>query len=258
MQASSQTPNSASDARAVRQPQLWFSIARQVEADIAERRLSAGDKLPTEQQLCDQFRTNRHTVRRALAHLQARGLVESTQGRGSYVRKPSIMYQIGRRTRFSDLLEQQAANPSTRTLTLEIRPATPSVAAALSIKAGTPVIYVERMGFANDQPMSIANHWFSSARLPGFRQHYARSQSITRALTDCGVADYTRFRTRISSRLPTQVETSLLNLPKHIPLLVTRSWNIDSAGRPLEYGEARMAADRIEILIEAETAPAAS
>jgi len=251
-----QTLSTGSETRVSRQPQLWFAIVKQVEADIAERRLSAGDKLPTEQQLCDQFRTNRHTVRRALAHLQARGLVESTQGRGSFVRKPSIMYQIGRRTRFSDLLQQQAANPSTRTLTLELRPATPSVAAALCIKAGMPTIFVERMGFANDQPMSIANHWFSSARLPGFRQHYARSQSITQTLADCGVADYTRLRTKISSRLPTQAEAALLSLPKHIPLLVTRSWNIDGAGRPLEYGEARMAADRIEIVIETDTGSA--
>lgn len=249
-----QTLRTAGEARISRPSQLWFAIAKQVEADIAQRRLAAGDKLPTEQQLCDQFRTNRHTVRRALAHLQARGLVESTQGRGSFVRKPSIVYKIGRRTRFSDLLQQQAANPTTRTLSIELRPADPSIAAALCIKAGTPAIHVERMGFANDQPMSIANHWFPSARLPGFRQHYARSQSITQALADCGVADYTRLRTRISSRLPTQGETTLLNLPKHIPLIVTRSWNIDGAGRPLEYGEARMAADRIEILIETEAA----
>jgi phosphonate metabolism transcriptional regulator PhnF len=236
-----------------RRPLLWHSIAKQLEADIAERRLAAGDKLPTEQQLCDQFKTNRHTVRRALAHLQARGLVESTQGRGSFVRKPSILYQIGRRTRFSDLLQQQAANPSTRTLMLELRPAGPQVAAALGIRAGAPAIFVERMGYANDQPISIACHWFSSERLPGFRGHYNRSQSITQTLADCGVPDYTRLRTRISARLPTPAEAELLNLPRHIPLLTTRSWNIDGEGRPMEYGEARMAADRTEVLIETET-----
>jgi phosphonate metabolism transcriptional regulator PhnF len=248
-----QPQTTAAEVRFPRRPQLWYAIAKQLEADIAERRLAAGDKLPTEQQLCDQFKTNRHTVRRALAHLQARGLVESTQGRGSFVRKPSIIYEIGRRTRFSDLLQQQAANPSTRTLTLDLRPASPQVAAALGIKAGVPAIYVERMGYANDQPISIACHWFSSARLPGFRRHYARSLSITQALADCGVGDYTRLRTRISSRLPTPSETEQLNLPRHIPLLMTRSWNIDGLGHPLEYGEARMAADRIEILIETET-----
>ncbi len=247
-----QTQSISGEARLPRPSRLWHMIAKRLEADIAERRLAVGDKLPTEQNLCEQFKTNRHTVRKALAHLQARGLVESTQGRGSFVRKPSIIYQIGRRTRFSDLLQQQQANPSTRTLTLELRPANPHVAAALGIKAGLPAIFVERMGFANDQPISIACHWFSSDRLPGFRRHYTRTLSITQALADCGVADYTRLRTRISARLPTPAESEQLNLPRHIPLLVTRSWNIDGQGQPLEYGEARMAAERIEILIESE------
>lgn len=231
---------------------FWRSITAALEAEISERRLAPGDKLPTELQLCEQFKANRHTVRRALAHLQARGLVESTQGRGSFVRKPSIIYQIGRRTRFSDALEQQAANPSTRTLTLEIRPADPLVAAALGIRAGAPTIFVERLGFANEQPVSVACHWFPAERLPLFRKHFEQSKSITETLAACGIADYTRLRTKISTRLPLPHETALLNLPKHIPLLITRSWNIDSMGRPLEYGEARMASDRIEVLIESE------
>uniref|UniRef100_UPI00333E6A1D UTRA domain-containing protein n=1 Tax=Sandarakinorhabdus sp. TaxID=1916663 RepID=UPI00333E6A1D len=88
-----------------------------------------------------------------------------------------------------------------------------------------------------------------------FRRHYAASLSITQTLADCGVADYTRLRTTISARLPTPAEIELLGLPKHIPLLVTKSWNVDGKGRPLEYGEARMAADRIEILIATEHQP---
>lgn len=250
-----QTMDRVSSVRVAPGGRLWFNIAKRLEADIAERRLVVGDKLPTEQQLCAQYDTNRHTVRRALAWLQARGLVESTQGRGSFVRKPSIIYQIGRRTRFSDLLQQQAALPTTRTLTLELQPATPAVASALGIRAGAQAIFVERIGFANDQPLSIACHWFASDRLPGFRQHYNRAQSITQALADCGVADYTRLRTRISARLPTAAEAQLLSLPRHIPLLVTRSWNVDGDGKPLEYGEARMAADRIEIVINSESGP---
>ncbi|WP_416906915.1 MAG: phosphonate metabolism transcriptional regulator PhnF [Polymorphobacter sp.] len=240
-------------ARPARQEPLWRTIAKSLESRILARDLAPGDKLPTEQRLCDQFDTNRYTVRRALSHLQARGLVESTQGRGSFVRKPTMQYRIGRRTRFSDLLQPQAADLETRLLTLEQRPATPDVGAALGVKAGTPAIFIERMGYAHEQPISISTHWFVSARLPGFRKHYTATQSITQTLAACGVPDYTRARTRISSRLPSAAEAELLGLPRHIPLLVTRSWNVDSLERPLEYGEARIASDRIELLIEAES-----
>ncbi len=235
--------------------QQWRAIIRWLEAEISARRLVPGDKLPTEQQICDQFLTNRHTVRRALAHLQSRGLVESTQGRGSFVRRPTLVYTIGRRTRFSAALEQQDANPQTRTLIIETRAGEPHVAAALGLKAGAPTIFIERLGLANGEPISIARHWFSYDRFPYFPMFYNRSQSITQTLIDCGVPDYTRKHTKISARLPSPQEAEILSVPRHIPLLMTQAWNVDGLDRPLEYGEARMASDRVEISIETEPKP---
>lgn len=234
---------------------LWRAIARTYETEIRSATLVAGDKLPTEQQISERFSANRHTVRRALAHLQARGLVESTQGRGSYIRRPAILFRIGRRTRFTDALAQQASNPLTRTLTLDTRGADPIVAAALGLRSGAPVVFLERLGIANDQPVSISRHYFAFERFPTFGQFYARSKSITQTLIDCGIPDYTRLKTRVSTRLPSPREVELLNVPRHVPLLVTSSWNVDGLGRALEYGEARFASDRVEIEIEQEPRP---
>jgi GntR family transcriptional regulator, phosphonate transport system regulatory protein len=252
-----QTMSSFSQDVTSKPAQHWRVIIRWFEAQIAARNLTVGDKLPTELQICEQFSTNRHTVRRALAYLQARGLVESTQGRGSFVRRPTLIYQIGRRTRFSAVLEQQAANPQTKTLVFETRVAEPHVANALGIKAGAPTIYLERLGLANEQPISVACHWFSLERFPfsTFEVFYQRSKSITQTLIDCGVPDYTRSKTTISARLPTAREAELLHVPRHIPLLMTQAWNVDGLSRPLEYGEARMASDRVEISIDTEVKP---
>ncbi|KAF0113182.1 MAG: GntR family transcriptional regulator phosphonate transport system regulatory protein [Hyphomonadaceae bacterium] len=235
--------------------QHWRAIIRWFEEEVSSRRLVPGNKLPTELQFCEQFSMNRHNVRRALAHLQARGVVESTQGRGSFVRRPTVQYEIGRRTRFSAALQQQAAEPTTRTLVLETRPAEQHIAAALGIKPGALTFYLERLGFANKHPISISQHWFAFERFPSFDIIYKRSFSITQTLIDSGIPDYTRVRTKISSRLPTSAESKLLNLPRHIPLLIAQAWNVDSMGEPLEYGVARMASNRIEISIDTEPLP---
>lgn len=234
---------------------LWRVIARALEADIKQRRVLPGDKLPTEQELSLRFAANRHTVRRALAWLQDRGLVESTQGRGSFVRRPAIQFRIGRRTRFSDGLVQAAADPKTETLILDVRACESHVAQALGLKPGAPVIFLERLGLANGEPISLSRHHFSFDRFPTFAEIYARSRSISRTLLDSGVPDYTRKRTRISTRLPTPRECEQLHMPRHVPLIVTQSWNVDGLDRPLEYGEARFASDRVEIEIESEPRP---
>jgi GntR family transcriptional regulator len=55
--------------------------------EIARGAIAAGDALPTEQTLCDQFGVSRITVRRALADLAEQGYIERRQGVGSFVRQ---------------------------------------------------------------------------------------------------------------------------------------------------------------------------
>lgn len=233
---------------------MWIVIANEIERMIRDRVLNPGDRLPTEDFLTRKYMVTRHTVRRALSRLQAKGLVESTQGRGSFVRRPALEFRIQRRTRFSDNFKHQAASRTHKTLTLDVRPAEAVVAEALQLKIGAPVVYVERMGFVNETPIGVGRHHFSFERLPFFTKIYPSRASITETLRDLGVPDYVRARTRVHARLPTPQEAALLGMPRHVPLLITQSLNNDGLGAPLEYGDARFASDRVEFLIE-EDAP---
>jgi GntR family transcriptional regulator len=57
--------------------------------EIGRGALAAGEALPTEQSLCDQFGVSRITVRRALADLADAGLIERRHGVGSFVTQRS-------------------------------------------------------------------------------------------------------------------------------------------------------------------------
>jgi GntR family transcriptional regulator, phosphonate transport system regulatory protein len=230
----------------------WKVIASDLEHQIRERTLNPGDRLPTEQSLTRKYMVKRHTVRRALAHLQAKGLVESTQGRGSFVRRPALQFRIQRRTRFSENVRHLAASHRHETLTLDVRPAEAHVAQALNLAAGAPVVYIERLGIVNDTPVGIGRHHFSFERLPFFPAMYVRHGSITETLKSSGILDYVRVRTRVHARLPSPQECELLKCPRHVPLLITQAINNDGLGVPLEYGDARFASDRVEFLIEDE------
>src|SRR6516162_8900954 len=102
---------------------LWREISQSLERRILARELSPGDKLPTEQELSRQFMVNRHTVRRALSDLQDKGIVESTQGRGSYVRRPSAPMRLQRRPRFTERVRERGSTPRTDIIKLTVRPA---------------------------------------------------------------------------------------------------------------------------------------
>lgn len=201
-----------------------------MEHRIEIKQLRPGDKLPTEYELSHEFMVNRHTVRRALSYLQKKGVVESTQGRGSFVRRLSEPMRLDRRPRFSETVREKGHDPSTRTLKLDVRPAEAKVAEELGVKPGKPVVFLERLRLINGEPTGLSTHCFSFERFPTFTEMYRARGSITQTLIDSGVPDYTRKQTVISARLPTTREAELLHLPRHVSLLIRRYLNVDGLG----------------------------
>jgi GntR family transcriptional regulator, transcriptional repressor for pyruvate dehydrogenase complex len=74
--------------KAVRAARLYEQIVQQIEQSIHEGRLKAGDQLPTERELAQQFGVSRTAVREAVKILTEKGLVESFSGRGTFVTSP--------------------------------------------------------------------------------------------------------------------------------------------------------------------------
>ncbi len=64
---------------------LSQEIVQNIESGIRTKKLSAGEKLPTEQELCKMFGVSRTTLREALQILSAKGLITIRKGSGMYV-----------------------------------------------------------------------------------------------------------------------------------------------------------------------------
>jgi len=60
-------------------------VENQIEEAIRSKTLGPGSKLPSENEMCDQFGVSRTAVREALRMLNARGLISIEKGRGMYV-----------------------------------------------------------------------------------------------------------------------------------------------------------------------------
>lgn len=228
---------------------LWRQIAEALEADIKAERFAEQDgRIPTERELTARFDVNRHTVRRALATLAESGLIRTEQGRGVFVNREVVDYPLGRRVRFSENLSAQNRMSSGRILSCDVVTPPKDAADALGLRKSAKAWRVERMGIVDDEPFSIATHYFSRARFPNMAKSFAGNPSITAALTDGGLADYERRETRIYARPATAEETRILLLPRGRPVLVTESVNVDGDGKPTEYGIARFAADRVQLI----------
>src|ERR1700755_1939400 len=135
---------------------LWRQTANRLQHDIGSGTYPPGGQLPTEAVLSQQFRVNRHTVRRALDELSRGGLVRVEQGRGSFVAEDVLAYAVEPRTRFSAWIRRHNMEPSGRVLQLKETTADSHVANGLGIRSGSRVVFLERLGFADDRPVSLS------------------------------------------------------------------------------------------------------
>ncbi len=99
----------------VRQRRLSDGIVERLEAMILEGTLRAGERLPAERALAEQFGVSRPSLREAIQKLVAKGMLVSRQGGGNYV-----CHKLG--STFSDpLLALLESNPESQRDLLEFR-----------------------------------------------------------------------------------------------------------------------------------------
>lgn len=229
---------------------IWKAIAHALRNDLAEGRYAPGDKLPTEAALAERFGVNRHTVRHGLSVLIDDGLVRTRRGAGAFVAAVPTDYPLGRRVRFHENLIAAGRRPEKRILHLEERAATEGEAHALQLETGAALCVYHGLSLADGQPIAVVESVFPMQRLPGIAAALANNPSITDALREASVADYSRASTRLTAVRATATQALHLQVSEGDPLLRSSSVNIDEKGAPVEYGRTWFAGDRVTLTLE--------
>ncbi|MBV2134922.1 FCD domain-containing protein [Pseudomonas sp. MAP12] len=124
----------------VRQRRLSDDIVERLEAMILEGSLKAGERLPAERVLAEQFGVSRPSLREAIQKLAARGLLSSRQGGGTYVAE-------GLGSAFSDpLLQLLESSVEAQRDLLEFRHTLEGACAFYAAQRATPVDHLRLRG----------------------------------------------------------------------------------------------------------------
>lgn len=222
-------------------------IAETLRSEIGAGLYPEGAKLPTEAGLSARFGVNRHTVRHALSDLAGAGLTVSRRGAGVFVAAaPPADYALGRRVRFQQNVSASGRTPSREVIRIETRPATKTEAGVL----GTDQVHVfEGISLGDALPLSLFRSVFPAKRFPALPEALGRLKSVTAALAEMGVADYTRASTRIAAKVARGPRAGLLKVAEGAPILRTEAVNVDSDGQPVEYGISWFAGDRVALTV---------
>jgi GntR family transcriptional regulator len=218
----------------------YEQIAAELRGRIVRGELAAGDALPSVPELSQQWGVARATAERAIGVLRNEALVESRQGRGTFVKERTPLartagerYRTARETGFVYTSGEHADIMSAG----EVE-APEDVATALGVATGDRVARRHRVTFEGERPVSMSYSWFSTevlARCPRLVLRERIREGATRYVEmQTGRRPHTG-RDTWTARLATSEELELLGLEAPAAVAEVRHVTYDIAGEPMTY-----------------------
>jgi DNA-binding GntR family transcriptional regulator len=135
--------------------QLYYQLYDILYDDIKNGVYKPKELLPTENELIERYGVSRVTVRKAMDMLLNEGIIGKKRGYGSFVLNKKVEQTLNKVLHFSNEMEKRGYKSSSKMLINEKVYANKTIAEALSIAEGTPLLHVNRLRFANNEPMCI-------------------------------------------------------------------------------------------------------
>ncbi len=207
----------------------YARVKQHLKDGLASGRWAPGALMPSEAALVTQFAVSRMTVNRALRELQAEGLVERTQGVGTFA---APLHRVSSTLTIRDLHEEIESRGHRHTAEVHLQradKATAALAAQLGVAPGSAVFHSLIVHFENGVPLQCEDRYVNPVCAPDYL-----AQDFTRTTPTHHLFEVTalwRAQYAIESARPTVEEASLLGIAPDAPCLVVtrRTFTRDAA-----------------------------
>ncbi len=225
--------------------QLFVVLQQQILRGV----LGDGDRLPTQEELCEQYGVSRITVRRALADLQAAGLVRNEQGVGSFVMSAALGIKPPPTLGFVDTLRQVVEETRVHVLELAMTRCPPYVAAALQMDADSRAVHVVRTRSRKNVPLMLLEAWLPP-RFEGIVTREALRENPLFNLITKEEKDVGRVIQEVNAETADPFTASTLKVELNSAVLRIERLVHDLQHRPIQFLSIRSSPARSRLLMD--------
>lgn len=207
----------------------FIRIKQHLKDGLASGRWPPGALMPSEAELVQQFGVSRMTVNRALRELQTEGLVQRSQGVGTFA---APLHQVSSTLTIRDLQEEINARGHLHHAVVHLQrsePAPEPLAAQLGVAVGSEVFHTLIVHHENGLPLQCEDRFVNPGCAPGYLGADFTQTTPTRYLFEHTVL--WRAQYSIESARATAQEAQLLSIAPDEPCLVVvrRTFTPDAA-----------------------------
>ncbi len=224
----------------------YLHIANAISDKIRAGVFRPGDQLPTEPQLRWEFGVSPMTVRRAINILLDRGLVTTTQGKGTFVRPLDLREAV---FHLQEITDMWADDASVDVLLLEARivPAASDVATALRLPPGDPTVYMRRLIRRKGVPLVYQMEFVRYDERRPLVESQLRITSLDGLLLSANGEGVPSGQLTIQAVSVDAEAAELLGVPEGSAAFCLESLFLDFDGQPIGWGRFLCRADQFRL-----------
>jgi GntR family transcriptional regulator len=229
---------------------LYHQVREAILTLIVEGGLQEGSLIPTEREIGEKFQVSRITVRRAIDELVREGYLVAQQGKGTFVARPKIDRRMTQMQSFSEQMSEEGHRPGSQLLSLRHEKATGHVASELEIQNDDWIWVVERLRYADDEPICISVTYLNLPLDVTLTPAELQQEPSLWAILDKKGVRLTRSEETVQAIGAGEREAELLNIEVGAPLLLVDGVVYTADNTPIEYHEMFNRGDRYKYSIQ--------
>jgi GntR family transcriptional regulator len=198
-------------------------LARLFRGRIDRGDWEAGEQLPTEVELADQYGVSRSTIRQALAQLADESYVRREHGKGTFASPPSrlVLTDLSLPLGLAHRSRAQGIGYDTVVRRLAITtPPNAGIASKLRSVEDSPVVEFERAILLNRVPAAISTSWLPADRFGSIAVNGVNANSVSLTLREEFGVELARYENEVEVHDADPERAELLGINATDPLLL--------------------------------------
>lgn len=226
--------------------QLFLVLRGQISDGVYPR----GGAIPAEDELCAQFGVSRITVRRAIADLEATGVIEKRRGLGTFVAdRPGVSRSQPRLGGLVAALSKTARETDVQVLQVELVVAPAAVRTQLELHDDARTVHAVRLRSQRDVPVLVTEAWVPERFAGSVTESALKTKALFEILMAAGVK-FGRVVQEVTAMAADPRLSRLFRTQVGAPLLRVTRLMYDVRKSPVQYITIHSSPDRSRLLMD--------
>jgi GntR family transcriptional regulator len=228
---------------------VYITIHDEIREAIEGGRWAAGDKIPAERDLAEQFGVSRMTLRQAVMLLVDEGVLERRVGSGTFVAESKVQENLNGVSSFTELMAAAGKVATSKTVSFHIGKASTSEEERLGLAKGAEVLRMERVRYGNGEPIAFEVASIPAVLVEGLSREKL-TDSLYRTLGEERNLIVGKAQQTVTALAATERVADFLQIKRGEPVLVMRQVTFDNADSPFEYVRTQYVGSKFEFYFE--------